>query len=217
MSQILTGIHPTRMELLALRKRKQIAERGGDLLREKLDALMIEFFQFVREISGLRLRSQQLLSDAYSRFSESQVSLGFRKLEEASVGVDDRFLLDTKSRNVIGVAIPFVQIDVEAIDGFPYDMLETSAKLDEATAKMVDAVKAVAELSSSQAAITKLAQAIASTKRRVNCLEFIIIPRMLNTIRYIEMHLQEREREDFFRLKRIKRRLEEEKRAAVAS
>ena len=217
MSQILTGVHPTRMELLALRKRKQIAERGGDLLREKLDALMIEFFQFVREISALRTRSQQLLSDAYLRFSESQVSLGFKKLEESSLGVDDRFLLDTKSRNVIGVAIPFVQINVEAIDGVPYNMLETSAKLDEATAKMVDAVKAVAELSSSQAAIIKLAEAIASTKRRVNCLEFIIIPRMLNTIRYIEMHLQEREREDFFRLKRIKGRLEEEKRAAVAS
>lgn len=217
MSQILTGVHPTRMELLALRKRKQIAERGGDLLREKLDALMIEFFQFVREISALRTRSQQLLSDAYLRFSESQVSLGFKKLEESSLGVDDRFLLDTKSRNVIGVAIPFVQINVETIDGVPYNMLETSAKLDEATAKMVDAVKAVAELSGSQAAITKLAEAIASTKRRVNCLEFIIIPRMLNTIRYIEMHLQEREREDFFRLKRIKGRLEEEKRAAVAS
>jgi len=217
MSQILTGVHPTRMELLALRKRKQIAERGGDLLREKLDALMIEFFQFVREISALRTRSQQLLSDAYLRFSESQVSLGFKKLEESSLGVDDRFLLDTKSRNVIGVAIPFVQINVEAVDGVPYNMLETSAKLDEATAKMVDAVKAVAELSGSQAAITKLAEAIASTKRRVNCLEFIIIPRMLNTIRYIEMHLQEREREDFFRLKRIKGRLEEEKRAAVAS
>jgi len=217
MSQILTGVHPTRMELLALRKRKQIAERGGDLLREKLDALMIEFFQFVREISALRMRSQQLLSEAYLQFSESQVSLGFTKLEQASLGVDDRFLLDTKSRNVIGVAIPFVQINVEAIDGVPYNMLETSAKLDEATAKMVDAVKAVAELSSSQAAIIKLAEAIASTKRRVNCLEFIIIPRMLSTIRYIEMHLQEREREDFFRLKRIKRRLEEEKKAAVAS
>jgi len=217
MSQILTGVHPTRMELLALRKRKQIAERGGDLLREKLDALMIEFFQFVREISALRMRSQQLLSEAYVQFSESQVSLGFKKLEEASLGVDDRFLLDTKSRNVIGVAIPFVQINVEAIDGFPYNMLETSAKLDEATAKMVDAVKAVAELSSSQAAIIKLAEAISSTKRRVNCLEFIIIPGMLNTIRYIEMHLQEREREDFFRLKRIKGRLEEEKKAAVAS
>jgi len=106
---------------------------------------------------------------------------------------------------------------VEVTEGVPYNMLETSARLDEATAKMVDAVKAVAELSSSQAAIIKLAEAIASTKRRVNCLEFIIIPRMLNTIRYIEMHLQEREREDFFRLKRIKRRLEEEKEAAVAS
>src|SRR2546422_363149 len=115
MPDILPGARPTRMELIALRKRRNIAQRGQDLLREKLDALMIE------------------------------------------------------------------------------------------------AVKNVVELSAAEEAIRRLAEAIAATKRRVNSLEYIVIPRILNTIRYIEMSLQERAREDFFRLKRIKTRLEEEK------
>src|SRR5438552_6419507 len=76
---------------------------------------------------------------------------------------------------------------------------------------MTEAVKNVVELSATEEAILRLAEAIAATKRRVNSLEYIVIPRILNTIRYIEMSLQERAREDFFRLKRIKTRLEEEK------
>jgi V/A-type H+-transporting ATPase subunit D len=71
---------------------------------------------------------------------------------------------------------------------------------------MIDAVKILAELSGIEAALTKLAEAIASVKRRVNSLEYVIIPRMDNTIRFIRMYLEEREREDFFRLKRIKGR-----------
>jgi V/A-type H+-transporting ATPase subunit D len=208
MSQLIAGVHPTRMELLALEKRKNIAKRGCDLLREKLDALMIEFFEFIREISSIRARSQNLLSQAYMRFSESQVSLGFSKLEEISFTIDDRFKIDTASRNIIGVTIPHVQVNVAAVKEPPYNMFETSAKLDEATLKMAEAIKAITELSSYETAVRKLAEAIASTKRRVNCLEYVIIPRMVNTISYIEMHLEEREREDFFRLKRIKSRLE---------
>jgi V/A-type H+-transporting ATPase subunit D len=76
--------------------------------------------------------------------------------------------------------------------------------------KMAEALKAIAELSSAEAATRKLAQAIASTKRRVNSLDYVIIPRVLQSIRYIEMHLEEREREDFFRLKRIKGRMEKQ-------
>ncbi len=207
MPELVAGIHPTRMELLTLRKRRAIAERGRDLLREKLDALMIEFFQFVREIAALRTKAQGLLAQAYDDFIEAQMAMGYMKLEQTSIGVDDRFTIETKTRNVIGVTIPYIQVNVKPLTGFPYNVYDTSITLDEATLKMADAIKAIAELSSAEAAVKKLAEAIAATKRRVNSLEYVVIPRMLATIRYIEMHLEEAEREDFFRLKRIKSRL----------
>jgi V/A-type H+-transporting ATPase subunit D len=214
MSEVIPGIHPTRMELLALRKRRDIAERGRDLLREKLDALMIEFFENVRKISALRDRSHALLQEAYSLFIEAQMVHGLTRLEQFGVGVEDRFDLDTKTRNVIGVTLPQLQFKASPIKTAPYNLLATSAKLDEATMKMVEALKVIAELSSAEAATRKLAQAIASTKRRVNSLDYMIIPRVLQSIRYIQMHLEEREREDFFRLKRIKRRMEKQAIAA---
>jgi len=198
------------MELLTLRKRRKIAERGRDLLREKLDALMIEFFQFVREITTLRNKAQKLLAEAYVDFVEAQMAVGSVRLEQTSVGVEDRFTIETKSRNVIGVTIPYIQVTLKPLSAFPYNPYNTSIKLDEATLKMAEAIKAIAELSSAEAAVKKLAEAIASTKRRVNSLEYVIIPRMLATIRYIEMHLEEAEREDFFRLKRIKGRMAKE-------
>jgi V/A-type H+-transporting ATPase subunit D len=212
-SEVIPGIHPTRMELLALRKRRDIAERGRDLLREKLDALMIEFFENVRQISALRDRSHALLQQAYTLFIEAQMVHGLVRLEQFGVGVEDRFDLDTRTRNVIGVTLPQVQIRASPIKTTPYNLLATSAKLDEATIKMAEALKAIAELSSAEAATRKLAQAIASTKRRVNSLDHVIIPRVLQSIRYIQMHLEEREREDFFRLKRIKGRMEKQARA----
>jgi len=198
------------MELLTLRKRRKIAERGRDLLREKLDALMIEFFQFVREITALRSKAQKLLTEAYDDFVEAQMAIGSVRLEQASVRVEDRFTIETKTRNVIGVTIPYIQVTLKPLVAFPYNPYDTSIKLDEATLKMAEAIKAIAELSSAEAAVKKLAEAIASTKRRVNSLEYVIIPRMLATIRYIEMHLEEAEREDFFRLKRIKGRMAKE-------
>jgi V/A-type H+-transporting ATPase subunit D len=213
-SEVIPGIHPTRMELLALRKRRDIAERGRDLLREKLDALMIEFFENIRQISALRDRSHTLLQQAYTLFIEAQMVHGPIRLEQFGVGVEDRFDLDTKTRNVIGVTLPQVQVEASPIKRAPYNLFATSAKLDEATMKMAEALKVIVELSTAEAATRKLAQAIASTKRRVNSLDYVIIPRVLQSIRYIQMHLEEREREDFFRLKRIKGRMEKQARAA---
>lgn len=207
MPELIFGVHPTRMELLTLRKRRTIAERGRDLLREKLDALMIEFFQFVREIAALRAKAQDLLAQAYEDFIEAQMAMGYTKLEQSSIGVEDRFSIESKSRNIIGVTIPYIQVNIKPLDGFPYNIYDTSIRLDEATLKMAETIKAIAELSSAEAAVKKLAEAIAATKRRVNSLEYVVIPRMLSTIRYIEMHLEEAEREDFFRLKRIKSRM----------
>src|SRR5437667_11916696 len=90
MPDIIPGARPTRMELIALRKRRNIAQRGQDLLREKLDALMIEFFQFAREITALRAKTQDLLSRTYLRFAEAQMLMGATRLEATALHAQEK-------------------------------------------------------------------------------------------------------------------------------
>jgi len=119
MPDIIPGARPTRMELIALRKRRNIAQRGQDLLREKLDALMIEFFQFAREITALRAKTQDLLNQTYLRFAEAQMLMGATRLEETSFTAQDRFDVDATTRNVIGVSIPDVEVKVRPLKAIP--------------------------------------------------------------------------------------------------
>src|SRR5207244_5520008 len=134
MPDILPGARPTRMELIARPKRRNIAQRGQDLLREKLDALMIEFFQFAREITALRVKTQDILNRTYLRFAGAQMLMGSTRLEETSLTAQDRFDVDASTRNVIGVSIPDVEVQLRPLEGYPYSMIGTSAKLDEAVA-----------------------------------------------------------------------------------
>lgn len=205
-SMVIAGIRPTRMELLMLKKRRTLARRGHDLLQEKRDALVMEFFSFIHEIAPLRAKAYKALGEGYAACVDAQMMIGSRKLEEISLGVSDRYDLDVKMRNVIGVTIPLFKLVAKAeLKGtIQYDLLDTSSRLDEAVEKLRMALEAVISLAEVEAAIRRLAEAIIVTKRRVNALEYRIIPVLDNTVNYIEMHLEEREREDFFRLKRIK-------------
>lgn len=211
MSSPLSNMQPTRMQLLVLEKQKKIAERGESLLREKLDALMIEFFGIVREIHNLKAKSRDLLAKAYLNYSEAQTILGFLKLQQASFTIQDTAFISAKTRNVIGLSLPYLEPELQVSDIMPYSILDTSAKLDDSSNQMREALKILIQLAGQEVAVMKLVQAIASTKRRVNSLEYIVIPNMVSIIKYIEMHLEEREREDFFRLKHIKKKLERER------
>src|SRR3989442_7924665 len=143
MPDILPGARPTRMELIALRKRRNIAQRGQGLLRDELDVVMIEFFQFAREITVLRAKTQDILNRTYLKFAEAQMLMGSSRLEETSLTAQDRFDVDASTRNVIGVSIPDVEVQLRPLEGYPYSMIGTSAKLDEAVALMTEAVKEV--------------------------------------------------------------------------
>src|SRR5260370_13685123 len=122
--------------------------------------------------------------------------VGWVRVEEASLTGEDRFDGDDLKRKVIGVSIPDVEVQLRPLEGYPYSMIGTSAKLDEAVALMTEAVKNVVELSAAEEAIRRLAEAIAATKRRVNSLEDIVIPKILDTIPDIEMRPQEKARDD---------------------
>jgi V/A-type H+-transporting ATPase subunit D len=207
MAEIIPGVHATRFELLMLRRRLKLAQRGHDLLVEKRDALLMHFFDAIRDIAPLREKLSKALDKAYKQFIASELVMGSSKLHEISRMVPERFEVSEKTRNIIGVTIPFFELNVKEKPekGWWYNMPETSAATDEAVKNMEDALKLICELAETETSVKRLAEVITMTKRRVNALENVIIPRFEKTVHFIRMHLEEREREDFFRLKRIKK------------
>lgn len=205
-SELLPGIHPTRMELLILKRRKNLAEKGHDLLKEKRDALIMEFFDILEDIRKLRGDVNNLLKEAYDALAVAKMVMGPLKVEEVATSVPPVLELDVSTRNVMGVRVPLLRVEEKPESSLisSYGFTDTSAKLDESVEKFRVALKAIIRLAETESAVKRLAEEIEKTKRRVNALKYIIIPRITNTIQFIELHLEEREREDLFRMKRIK-------------
>jgi V/A-type H+-transporting ATPase subunit D len=194
------------MELLILKRRKNLADKGHDLLKEKRDALIMEFFDILEDIRKLRSDVNDALKEAYDALSLAKMVMGPLKVEEVATSVLPILELDVSTRNVMGVRVPLLRVEEKAESTLvsSYGFTDTSAKLDEAVEKFRNALKAIIRLAETEAAVRRLAEEIEKTKRRVNALKYIIIPRITNTIQFIELHLEEREREDLFRMKRIK-------------
>lgn len=205
-SELLPGIHPTRMELLILKRRKNLAEKGHDLLKEKRDALIMEFFDILEDIRKLRGDVNNALKEAYDALAVAKMIMGPLKVEEVATSVPPILELDVSTRNVMGVRVPLLRVEEKSESPLisSYGFTDTSAKLDEAVEKFRGSLKAIIRLAETEAAVKRLAEEIEKTKRRVNALKYIIIPRIKNTIQFIELNLEEREREDLFRMKRIK-------------
>ncbi len=199
------GVKPTRMELLAIRKKQNLAEKGHKLLSEKRDALIMQFFDVIKTRDTLRADVNNSLTNAYSSLIESQMIMGQNQVEEVAIAVPPMGKVPTSVVNIMGVQVPSLEVEAVAPpEGPVYGYLETTAKLDEATDKLRKVLVKILKLAEVEGSIERLANEIEKTKRRVNALEHIFIPRLRTTIKYIEMQLQEREREDFFRRKRIK-------------
>ncbi|MFP3872006.1 MAG: V-type ATP synthase subunit D [Candidatus Aenigmatarchaeota archaeon] len=208
MAERLEDVKPTRMELLRIRKRKILAENGHDLLSEKKDALINEFFKIVDRREEIREEVEKVLEESFDRLTEAQMIMGSNEVEsiaDGSVPMED---LEIGSDNIMGVKVPEIEPRVPE-DKF-YGYADTSVKLDESVEKFREALKLSLQAAEIEGKLTKLADEIEKAKRRVNALEYVYIPKLEATIKYIERQLEEREREDFFRRKKIKSMMEEE-------
>ncbi len=204
--EVIEGINPTRMELLSIRKRKKLAEKGHKLLSEKRDALVVQFFEIIKDRNTLRDKANADLSNSFSVLMESQMIMGQDRVEVATGSIPDLGDVPMRTVNIMGVHVPKVEYDaIPSRSGQPlYGYIDTTAKLDEASDRFGKLLIGILKLAEVEGTIERLAIEIEKTKRRVNALEHIFIPRLKATEKYIEMQLQEREREDFFRRKRIK-------------
>ncbi|WP_461462622.1 V-type ATP synthase subunit D [Methanobrevibacter sp.] len=209
--EILEGINPTRMELLALKKRQNLAVKGHSLLKEKRDALIKEFFDILDRVKGARSDVELTLNEAYEALTLAQIQLGDLAVQKTALSVKESVNVDVTSRNIMGVPVPLcdTQFDSRSLVERGYGFSDTSVQLDNAAKKFEESVKMIIELGEIEKTIFLLADEIESTKRRVNALEHVMIPKLENTVKSIDMRLQEMERENFVRLKMIRSTLEQ--------
>jgi V/A-type H+-transporting ATPase subunit D len=210
--EMIEGINPTRMELLKLKDREKLAVKGHSLLKEKRNALIMEFFNILERVKGSRENVEDILKEAYKDLTAAQVVMGDLAVKKSAMSVKESVEIDIDSRSVMGVVVPLIesQTSQRTMVERGYGFLDTSVKLDEAASKFEESLKLIIELGEIEKTIILLAGEIESTKRRVNALEHIIIPKLENTVKYIEMRLEEMERENFVRLKMIKKTMEME-------
>ena len=208
--EMIEGVNPTRMELLKLKDREKLAVKGHGLLKEKRNALIMEFFNILDRVKGSREIVEKNLAEAFQDLTAAQIAMGDLSVKKASMSVKESVKVDIDSRSVMGVVVPLIdsEISQRTIVERGYGFLDTSARIDEAAKRFENATKLILELAETEKTIMLLANEIESTKRRVNALEHIIIPRLQNTVKYIEMRLEEMERENFVRLKMIKKTME---------
>ena len=213
MAETLQNIKPTRMELLKLKKRAKLADRGHQLLREKRDALISELMVVIKEYRDARKRVEENLKTAFYDLLMAEVLLGSQDLEQIS-GITLRDIgLEFVTKNIMGVSVPILKIGdvVRRINERGYGFLSTTAKLDDAAKNFEESLLLIVKLAEVEESVRRIAQEVEKTKRRVNALEYIVIPRLNATIKHIEMRMEEIEREGFLRLKKIKAFLEARK------
>ncbi|MFX1514406.1 MAG: V-type ATP synthase subunit D [Promethearchaeota archaeon] len=204
----LEGIKATRMELLALKERLALAEKGHALLQEKLEALTNELFSALSTYRNIRNKTIISIEQAKIAFSETKMVMGTEEVKSLSLGIPRTISVLATVKNLMGISVPVIQINKEGEEKLVYSFHGTSVKLDETITILQKAVTMLIKLAEIQATISRLAKEISNTRRRVNALNFIVIPQLISSVAQIRLILSEREREEFTRLKKIKKRLE---------
>ncbi len=202
-----TTINPTRMELTRLKKRLRTATRGHKLLKDKRDELMKQFLEIVRRNRALRARVEDGLTKANRSLSIAGALMSPEMLEQALLYPKQSVELEVGRRNLMSVEVPrytFHTRDQDPADIYPYGFAQTSGELDQAVEQLSLVFRDMLELAEVEKTMQLLAQDIEKTRRRVNALEYVMIPDLQKNIRYITMKLDENERGNITRLMKVK-------------
>ncbi|MBI2972742.1 MAG: V-type ATP synthase subunit D [Armatimonadetes bacterium] len=198
------------MNLLQRKQQASIATQGVDLLRRKRDALVADFFNIVRKSLAARERLTKACEEAYVMLALAKAWEGGEALEAAAIADRREVLVDIEVRNVWGTKIPEVEVKEVRRNLLErgHNPTTTSLRTVESAGNFEEVLRAILEVAATEIKLKKIGEEIKKTTRRVNALEQVVIPRLYGEIRFITAVLEQRAREDVFRLKRIKRKLE---------
>ena len=200
-------VNPTRMELTRTKARLRTAQRGHKLLKDKRDELMRQFMDIVRENRALREKVEQSLLRAHSSFTVASAVMSPELLEQALLVPKQSVELNMSVENIMSVNVPrysFRTKTQDAADIYPYGFAQTSGELDDAVAALSGILPDLLRLAEIEKTAQLLAGEIERTRRRVNALEYVKIPQMQETVKYITMKLEENERANTIRLMKVK-------------
>jgi V/A-type H+-transporting ATPase subunit D len=195
--------NPNRMELLKLRRRGAVARRGHKLLKDKLDELMKEFQSRIGANRRLRTEVERDLLAAYAQLAMARAEAGQSALATALMAGEPGPLLSVDERSLMSVSVPVFTLD-ELPEPGGYSLATTPTVLDAGLSRLAGVAPRLLELAEREKAIELLAAEIERTRRRVNALEYVLIPSIDETVRSITMKLDEAERSNLTRLMKVK-------------
>ena len=200
-------VSPTRMVLNQTRKRLKTARKGHKLMKDKCDELMRRFMDIVRLNKALRVKVEEGLTEAFASLTVASAIMSPEMLEQALLYPRQTVELGMKYKNIMSVNVPQYTFSTKNDDPseiYPYGFAMTSGELDDALQKMAVVFQDMLELAQVEKTMQLLAAEIEKTRRRVNALEYVMIPEMEESIRYITMKLDENDSSTKVRLLKVK-------------
>ena len=202
-----TTINPTRMELTRLKGKLKTAQRGHKLLKDKRDELMKQFLETVREVRALREEVEEELMTVHKSFTVASALMSSEALEQALLYPKQSVELTQTTQNIMSVNVPVYHFQTQTrsdSDIYPYGFAATSGELDTAVEALGHVFRKMLKLAEIEKSAQLMAEEIEKTRRRVNALEYVMIPNTQEAIRYINMKLDENDRATTIRLMKVK-------------
>ena len=205
-------VKPTRKNLMAIEDRIELSERGHDTLEKKRDGLIMEFMDILDQAQEVRENVDDQYQRAQRAINMARAMEGDVAVRGAASALKEHPEITSESKNIMGVVVPQIESSKvqKDLDERGYGVLGTSARIDEAAEAYEDLLETIILAAEVETAMKKMLEEIEKTKRRVNALEFKLLPDLYSSQEYIEQKLEEQEREEIFRMKKIKAKKEEE-------
>ncbi|MFH0862865.1 MAG: V-type ATP synthase subunit D [Candidatus Altiarchaeota archaeon] len=205
-------LNPTRMELMGLKDRIALAKKGYQLLKQKRDVLILELMAILHPTLGIRDRLNEQVRRSYASLQAAQSYHHVLELENIAMSTSKAQEVEVTARNVMGVKVPAVNRARHGrrIRERGYGMAYSSAKIDETAANFEKTLELILELAEKEVSVKRLLKEVEKTKRRVNALDYIVIPWLQESQNEIAIKLDEMERYDLVTMKKVKNRLEQE-------
>ncbi|MFB6111558.1 MAG: V-type ATP synthase subunit D [Halobacteriaceae archaeon] len=211
-------VKPTRKNLMEIEERIELSERGHDTLEQKRDGLIMEFMDILDQSEEVRSDLAEDYERAQKKINMARAMEGDVAVRGAAAALKEHPEITVESKNIYGVVVPQIESSrvKKDLDERGYGVLGTSARIDEAAEAYEELIESIVLAAEVETTMRKMLEEIEKTKRRVNALEFTLLPELRENQEYIEQKLEEQEREEIFRLKKIKAKKEAEEKAAEA-